>query len=184
MRYLRALAVAAVVVPLVAGTGCVTKQTYDRDIQVERVKTVGATKERDQARIDLKKANDTIADLTRQVSNLAKVQDQLADERKHAESLEASIKAEVEKAKKAQEKADQAKLEKLTAASHTAATDLRKAHEQIALLKKEVETLRKETRTMTPPPAVPRAAPPAAPPVAPRMAPPMAPPAAPAAPER
>jgi len=49
MRYLRALAVAAVVMPLVLGTGCVTKQAYDKDIQVERDKTVKAMKERDQA---------------------------------------------------------------------------------------------------------------------------------------
>ncbi len=74
MWYLRALAVAVVVVPLVVGTGCVTKQTYDRDIQVERDKTIKAMRELDQAKSDLKKANDTASpSLTQKATDLASV---------------------------------------------------------------------------------------------------------------
>jgi len=168
MRYLRALAVVAVLVPLVAGTGCVTKQVYDRDVQVERDKTVKAMKERDQARIDLKKANDTIADLTQTAADAAKVREQFADERKRADTLQASIKTEVEQAKKAQKSADQAEV---TRSSRNSSAQLTRAREEIATLQKEVEKLRKEARTVTPPtapgPTTPGLRAPSAPPVTP-----------------
>jgi len=191
MRYLRALAVAVVVVPLVAGTGCVTKQVYDRDIQVERSKTVQALKELDQARADLKRANETVTELTSAAADLSRVKEKLADEQRRVTTLEASIKTEVEKARKAQERADQ---EKGRSASRGSAAQLTKAREEIAALKKEVEKLKegekpkegkegekpkkeKETKATTPPRKAPGAPPmaPAAPPMAP-AAPPMAPP--------
>ena len=75
MRYLRALAVAVVVVPMMMGTGCVTRQAYDRDIQVERDRTVRAMKERDQARIDFQRANDTLADLTQKAADMPRVRE-------------------------------------------------------------------------------------------------------------
>jgi predicted RNase H-like nuclease (RuvC/YqgF family) len=155
MLYSRALALAIVLVPLAAGTGCVTKQEYDRDIGLERAKTVQATRERDQAMGDLKKANGTIAALSTQVGNLEKVQEQLAGERRRVEALEASIKTEAERAKKTQERAVREAVEKLTAANHTIATQLAKAHKQIAELKKELEQLKKEERTTAPSRAAP-----------------------------
>jgi chromosome segregation ATPase len=169
MQHLRALAVVAVVVLLALGTGCVTRQQYDRDIQVERAKTIQVMKERDQARIDLKKAHDTISDLTAQVAALAKVQDQLADERKRVESLQASIKSEVEKAKRAQEVTDRDKMGKLATASRNEASQLARAREQIVELRKQIDQLKrgeKETKPMaapTPAATAPRVTPPAPP---------------------
>ena len=175
MWYLRALAVAAVAVPLVVGTGCVTKQTYDKDIQVERDKTVKVMRERDQAKIDLKKAQDTIADLTLKVTDAAKVQQQLADERKRADGLQASIKTEVEKAKKMQERADQEKATAINRTERSLREQLTKAHEKIAELTKEVEKLKKmEMAPSHTPPAAPPRTPPAGPPA---TTPPVTPPA-------
>jgi predicted RNase H-like nuclease (RuvC/YqgF family) len=169
MWYSRALFVAVVAVPLVVGSGCVTKQTYDRDIQVERDKTVKAQKDFAQAKADLKKAYDTIADLTQKTTALASVQQQLAAEQKHAEGLQASIKVRVEEAKKAQEHADAMKLTARDKEVKSLTEQLHKAHEQIAELKRELEKPRKEAPVTPPtPPVMPPVTPPVTPPASPQ----------------
>jgi hypothetical protein len=178
MWYLRALAVAAVAVPLVVGTGCVTKQTYEKDMQAEHDKTVKVTRDLNQAKIDLKKAQDTIADLTLKVTDVAKLQQQLADERKRADGLQESIKGEVAKAKKVQERLDAEKIAVFTKTERALKEQLSKAHDQIAELKKEVDKLKKMEMApphtppagpaRTPPPGPPTATPPVTPPASPK----------------
>lgn len=169
MRYLRGLALAAVAVALLAGTGCVTKQVYDRDIQVERGKTAKALKDLDMAKRDLKKANDTVASLSQKAAELTTVQEQLAGERKRAEESTAAVRTEVENARKAQEHADQEKIQRLTTNNRNETTQLTKAREQIAKLEKEIERLKKEKPAPAPEPR--RVMPPVTPPVTPAPAP-------------
>ena len=167
MWYLRALAVAVVAVPLVVGTGCVTKQTYDRDIQVERTRADKATIDLAKAKADLKKANDAVTELNMKVADVSRIQQQLDGERKRADDLQASIKTEVAKAKKSQEQADAEKVALVGKTEHTLREQLTKANAKIAELTKDVDRLKKsETIPARKPPVTPPAAPTVTPPAA------------------
>jgi predicted RNase H-like nuclease (RuvC/YqgF family) len=170
MWYLRALSVAVVVVPLVVGTGCVTKQVYDRDIQVERAKTTQANRELAQAKTDLKARDAQIADLSQKAADAASLRQQLADAQKRAEVLQASLTTAAANAKKMQEHADAEKMAAVTRAERGLREQLVKAHEHIAALTKEVEKLKREPTT--PPVGPPAATPPTTtPPVTPPVSP-------------
>jgi predicted RNase H-like nuclease (RuvC/YqgF family) len=162
MWYLRALSVAVVAVPLVVGTGCVTVHQRDLDVQAERDKTVKAQKDLAQAKAELKREDAIIADLSQKATDLAKVQQQLVAAEKRADDLQASIRIEAEKAKKAQEHADAMKTVVRDREIKSLTEQLHKAHEQIAELKKEVAKLKKEGPMTSPPtPPTPPVTPPA-----------------------
>ncbi len=99
MWYLRALAVAAVALPLVVGTGCntVSKTTYDKDVMAAQKKTASVQKQLDQARKDLKAAQEQLKSKDQVVADWKTAQAKAADEKIRADGLESRL-AETRKA--------------------------------------------------------------------------------------
>ncbi len=145
MRHLRALSVVAVAAALVAGTGCVSRGTYNHDLAVERarteaeqVKTAAIQEKLDQANQDVKKAWDKFAqqaadytanqratdDARRQVSNL----------KQQNERLQANVKDAEKNAKTAADKAEKA--------SNNATEKLKSLQDQFDAAQKDISALR------------------------------------------
>ena len=99
MWHLRALAIAAVALPLVVGTGCssVSKTTYDRDVMAAQKKADAAQKQLDQARKDLKAAQEQLKSKDQVLADWKSAQKQAADEKNRADRLQSEL-AEARKA--------------------------------------------------------------------------------------
>ena len=99
MWYLRALAVAAVAVPLIVGTGCssVSKATYDKDVMAARKKTESVQRQLDQAKKDLKVAQEQLKSKDQVVADWKASQKQATDEKTRADGLQSQL-SEAQKA--------------------------------------------------------------------------------------
>ncbi|MGD1000372.1 MAG: hypothetical protein ABSA67_06700 [Candidatus Brocadiia bacterium] len=156
MWYLRALAVVAVAVPLVIGTGCssVSKAKYDQDIMAAQKKTDAAQKKADaaqkqldQVRKDLKTVQDQLAANSRSLADLKAVQNEAADQKTRADRLQSQLAetqalldqarkdlgAETQKTGKLQQEVDAQKaMEAELAAAKKALADIAKKLESAA----------------------------------------------------
>jgi putative ABC transport system permease protein len=93
MWYLRALAVAAVAVPLAVGTGCstVSKAKYDKDVMAAQRKTDALQKQLDQVKKDLKAAQEQLKSKDQVVADGKAAQKQATDEKARADRLQSQL---------------------------------------------------------------------------------------------
>ena len=141
----RALAAAAVAATLVMSAGCVTRNTYNRDLAAEQarteqaqLKTAVVQEKLDQANKDIKKAWDALAeesaDYTANQKSADAARAQVAGLKKEIERLQNSAKETERTTKSATDKAEKASKED--------ADKLKKLQDQLDAAQKEIAELK------------------------------------------